>query len=174
MIRDIGEAAPSLGMVVVIPSARTAEAEERRRAIRHTWLREEDLRASGVQRHYFVLGCQSGAGCCCAHVDGDMLSVPASEGFFNLVHKLLEAFEFVLTQALPFDLLLKADDDSFVNLPRLHEWALRHLKPMLYAGHPGMQRCPRVEDVPTLEWAAVHLAQNYSSAQCRHQLRKGR
>ncbi|GMH90286.1 hypothetical protein TrVE_jg4792 [Triparma verrucosa] len=89
----------------------------RRAAIRRTWLSGvNELRPSVVVRFIVGQGCEDGE-------EGETLMVPIRDEYRNNILKLLHAlkhFHAAVTHGLEsFDYVLKADDDSFVNVSEL-------------------------------------------------------
>lgn len=52
----------------------------------------------------------------------DILRVDVQEGYYNLTWKKVEAFKYLIQSALDFEVVLKTDDDCYVNMQLVLEW----------------------------------------------------
>ena len=62
----------------------------------------------------------------------DILQVDVMENYYNLTAKKMAAFDYILRNGFHFDILLKTDDDCFVNVQLTLEW-LDSVTPKAYA-----------------------------------------
>lgn len=113
---------------------------DRRALIRHTW---GDDRHCGVYtwKVYFLVGMTKDESnlrrlSCEAEMFQDVVFGDTVEHFFNLTYKVQMGFEWAVNYC-KFEYLLKADDDVFVNLPKLFQFLYDKDTPRekLYAGN---------------------------------------
>ena len=52
----------------------------------------------------------------------DILQVDVVENYYNLTWKKLEAWKYLIKSQLDFEVMLKGDDDSFINIQLVFEW----------------------------------------------------
>ncbi|XP_062511187.1 beta-1,3-galactosyltransferase 5-like isoform X1 [Corticium candelabrum] len=61
----------------------------------------------------------------------DILQVDVVENYYNLTWKKLEAWKYLIKSQLDFEVMLKGDDDSFINIQLVFEW-LDEVIPKVY------------------------------------------
>jgi hypothetical protein len=148
---------PHFRLVVLVLSA--PQNYRRRQEARSNWLRSRFLMTSNFTNqntwgYAFVVGAQEGFPEHQQHLQAeacyykDILKVNVQEGYYNLTWKKVEAFKYLIQSGIDFEVVLKTDDDCYINLQLVLEWlpdAARrsysklHLKgqskKLFYSGH---------------------------------------
>lgn len=57
----------------------------------------------------------------------DILHVDVHEDYYNLTRKKIAAFEYLLNGGIKFDIVLKTDDDCYVNIQLVMEWLIKSI-----------------------------------------------
>lgn len=101
--------APTIKLLVIIISA--VQNQDRRNAIRETWAHVNgDVKVLFITSHDQLLNKES-------EVHNDILKVDIPDEYQLLSLKLLKSFNSVVN--INFEYLLKCDDDTFVNIPKV-------------------------------------------------------
>ena len=130
------------------------EGRASQQAVRATWARWHD---PCEVRSYFVLGVSNGSLSTHASLDGDLLRVPAREGYTSISLKVLAALRWLDDGAggtLPhgFRYVLKTDDDAWVCVGGVLRF-LAQFPAVRYAGAPsGTRMRVRTSQTRKLHW----------------------
>eukprot|EP00035_Acanthoeca_spectabilis_P000928 m.76335 g.76335 ORF g.76335 m.76335 type:complete len:422 (-) comp10518_c0_seq1:626-1891(-) len=127
----VAEPEPDFTVFVMALTAPTADAAQRRMAMRRTWLtyRRPGGKPDSV-RHRFVIGTAGLSASSRAELDieqrthGDLALLPHfKEAFQNLTGKLLEGFAWSVNESNigRFAFLMKVDDDTFVRMDKVEQ-----------------------------------------------------
>ncbi|XP_065826766.1 beta-1,3-galactosyltransferase 1-like [Oscarella lobularis] len=123
-------------LLIVVMS--TASNFERRHLARNRWLRsrfkmKSDFTSRHSWKYLFLLGkpnaetkekneiLQKNIDAESCHFS-DILQVDVMEDYYNLTAKKMAAFDYILQNHMDFEILLKTDDDCFINVQLTLEW----------------------------------------------------
>ena len=131
----VGRDTSHVGLLALVFTERRNVA--RRAAVRQTWLSHAwSLPSNFTWRYAFVeaRAPRTGASKQSALRGDTLVLASVEESYLNLVHKTVAALRWSLAH-VPFDTLLKTDDDSIVHVGRVWSWlAAQPTRRALYAG----------------------------------------
>ena len=133
-------------LVVLILSA--AQNYQRRQEARSNWLRSRFLMTSDSNKqntwaYAFVVGILKGSSEKHLQTEAcyykDLLRINVQEGYYNLTWKKMEAFKYLIHSGIDFEVVLKTDDDCYINMQLVLEWlpdaAIRSYNKLQFRGH---------------------------------------